>query len=337
MLSVVPTSEEDPALASVRFASELAWADAGAEAAEPEVTRLCMEAEEFIAMGKWVELATLMVTSAELIFSKVSEKDVECIFTIICSLVMKTENADEVSEITKIIAAKIIQQPHEKPAVRLKMLFNLYNSLQNPYGRFFIYMKALSLAVNRKVAEYIIPSFKHIDGFLKEWDVGIEEQRELFLAISNILKENKSLAKNSFKRLCAIIEFVKSPDMYECDLLDMPAIRQLEKDSKDALVYQLLNIFLTQRLDSYLEFHAANSTLLNSYGLVHEECITKLRLMSLVDLGSDRSSQIPYALIRDTLLICFIVLNAFRANVANVISTIQANKITEDGFQGCKA
>lgn len=31
MTTVVPTSEEDPALAVVRFASELAWADAGPE------------------------------------------------------------------------------------------------------------------------------------------------------------------------------------------------------------------------------------------------------------------------------------------------------------------
>lgn len=35
--------------------------------------------------------------------------------------------------------------------------------------------------------------------------------------------------------------------------------------------------------------------------LVHEECITKMRLMSLVDLASGGSGQIPYALIRDTL------------------------------------
>ena len=41
---------------------------------------------------------------------------------------------------------------------------------------------------------------------------------------------------------------------------------QLEKDTKYALVYQLLKIFLTQRLDAYLDFHAANSTLLKSYG-----------------------------------------------------------------------
>lgn len=36
-------------------------------------------------------------------------------------------------------------------------------------------------------------------------------------------------------------------------------------------------------------------------GLVHEDCITKMRLLSLVDLGSNESARIPYALIKDTL------------------------------------
>ncbi|KAI7992120.1 putative mediator of RNA polymerase II transcription subunit 26b [Camellia lanceoleosa] len=44
-----------------------------------------------------------------------------------------------------------------------------------------------------------------------------------------------------------IIEFVKAPDMFQCDLLDMPVVAQLEKDAKYALVYQLLKIFLTRR------------------------------------------------------------------------------------------
>ncbi|XP_031268560.1 eukaryotic translation initiation factor 3 subunit M-like [Pistacia vera] len=177
-----------------------------------------------------------------------------------------------------------------------------------------------------------------------------------------------------------IIEFVKAPDMFQCDLLDMPAIGQLEKDAKYALVYQLLKIFLTQRLDAYLEFQTANSTLLKSYGLVHEDCITKMRLMSLVDLGSSGSGQIPYALIRDTLRISedevemWVVkaitaklmdckmdqmnqvvivsrctervfsqhqwqtlrtkLATWRGNIANVISTIQTNKVTEEASQG---
>ncbi|XP_021297513.1 eukaryotic translation initiation factor 3 subunit M-like [Herrania umbratica] len=326
MATVVPTSEEDPALAVVRFTAELAWADAGPEVAEPHVTRLCLEAQECMVMGRWLDLASLMLTSADLVFSKVSDKDLECIFTVICNLVSKLENPDEELEVAKLISTKITQQPNDKPVMRLKILFNLYNLLEGPDSRFFVFMQALNLALNGKVTDPIIPSFKNIDSFLKEWNIGVKGQRNLFLTVANVLKENKSSAKDSFKFLTkylatfsgedsysmseakeeavrTVIEFVKAPDMFQCDLLDMPAVGQLEKDAKYALVYQLLKIFLTQQLDAYLEFQAANSTLLKSYGLVHEDCITKMRLMSLVDLGCNESGQIPYALVKDTLRI----------------------------------
>jgi translation initiation factor 3 subunit M len=263
-------------------------------------------------------------------------------------------------------------------------------------------MKALNLALTGKVSELIAPSFKKVDSFLKEWNIGVKEQRELYLGIANVLKESKSSSKDAFTFLTkylatfsgeeasnideakeeavrTIIEFVKTPDMFQCDLLDMPAIGQLEKDAKHMLVYQLLKIFLTQRLDAYLEFQAANSDLLKSYGLVHEECIAKMRLMSLVDLASNVSGQIPYAVIKDTLQIndneeeLWVVkaitmklidgkmdqmnqvvvvsrytervfgqqqwetlrtkLSTWRGNITNVISTIQANKLTEDSSQ----
>ncbi|KAK4799129.1 hypothetical protein SAY86_024494 [Trapa natans] len=81
----------------------------------------------------------------------------------------------------------------------------------------------------------------------------------------------------------------------------MPAVVQLENDSQYSSVYHLLRIFLTQNLDSYLEYQAANSSLLKDYGLVHDDCVTKMRLMSLVDLGSNESGWMTYAVIRDTL------------------------------------
>ena len=55
----------------------------------------------------------------------------------------------------------------------------------------------------------------------------------------------------------------------QCDLLDMPAVAQLEKDEKYQPVYQLLKIFLTQRLDSYLEFQSANTALLQGHGMFY--------------------------------------------------------------------
>ncbi|CAE5965831.1 unnamed protein product [Arabidopsis arenosa] len=402
MTTIVPTSEEDPFLAVVRFTSQLAWADAGPEAAEPEITRLCREAEESIVKEKWLELSTLMVTSAELVSSKISEKDLECTYTIICSIVKKVESPEEVLEIVKAIASKVAQQPSDKASLRLKILFNLYNLVDHPYARFQVYMKALTLAVDGKVTEYIVSSFKKIDNFLKEWNIDIKDQRELFLAIANVLKENKSLVNESLKFLTkylatfsnedaqvldeakeeavrAVIEFVKASTIFQCDLLDLPAVAQLEKDAKYAPVYQLLKIFLTQRLNAYTEFQNANPKFLQSYGLADEDCVTKMRLLSLVDLASDESGKIPYASIKDALQVneedveLWIVkaitaklidckmdqmnqvvivsrsserefgtkqwqslrtkLATWKDNISNIITTIESNKVTEEGSQ----
>lgn len=73
----------------------------------------------------------------------------------------------------------------------LSSLFNLYNLLEGPDSRFFVYMQALNLALNGKVVDHIVPSFKKIDSFLKEWNIGVKDQRNLFLTIANLLKENK--------------------------------------------------------------------------------------------------------------------------------------------------
>lgn len=325
MTTILPTSEEDPALAVVRFTAEMSWADAGAEVTEGQVSRLCVEAQECMVQNRWLDLASLMLTSADVIFSKASEKDLECIYSVICNLVKRPEIVDEVHQMAELIATKVVQQPLDKPSLRLKILFNLYNFLEDPHSQFFVYMKALNLAIGGKVTEHVLPSLKNIDNFLKEWNLGVKEKRDLFLAVANVIKDSKSSARDSFSFIVkyletfsgeesslseakeeavrAVVEFVKAPDMFQGDLLDMPAIEQLEKDPKYAPLYQLLKIFLTQRLDAYLSFHSSNADLLTSYGLVHEDCVAKMRLISLIDLGASASGQIPFSLIRETLQI----------------------------------
>lgn len=43
-----------------------------------------------------------------------------------CNLVKKPESLDQVHEMAELISAKIIQQPNDKPALRLKMYLTLY-------------------------------------------------------------------------------------------------------------------------------------------------------------------------------------------------------------------
>lgn len=79
-----------------------------------------------------------------------------------------------------------------KTSLILYSLFNLYNLLETPYSRFYVYLKALNLAIHGKVTEHVIPSFAKMDSFLKDWgSIGVGEQRELLLTISDILKDNK--------------------------------------------------------------------------------------------------------------------------------------------------
>eukprot|EP00252_Welwitschia_mirabilis_P007638 TRINITY_DN19227_c0_g2_i2.p1 TRINITY_DN19227_c0_g2~~TRINITY_DN19227_c0_g2_i2.p1 ORF type:complete len:411 (+),score=85.75 TRINITY_DN19227_c0_g2_i2:204-1436(+) len=325
MSLLVETSDEDAYLAVARFTAEMAWSGAGPEVAEPEVMRYLEEAQGYMVENRWSDLSSLLLTSAKVIFANAAEKDLECIFTVICNLVTKVESPDEALAMADQIATRVIQEANDKPSLGLKILFNLYNVLDNPYSKFLVYKKVLQLAVAGKVTDLLIPSIKKMDMYLKEWNLRKNDQQELFLTISNILKETKGFQKDSYSFLVkylstfsaddayiseakedaarAIIEFVKAPDMFQCDLLGMPAVAQLEKDGKYVLVYRLLKIFLTQRLDAYLDFQAANSAFLKSYGLVHEDCITKMRLMSLADLASKGGGEISYASVRDTLRI----------------------------------
>ncbi|KAF5785920.1 hypothetical protein HanRHA438_Chr10g0446721 [Helianthus annuus] len=39
-----------------------------------QVSSLYLEAREFMIAGRWLDLASLMITSADLVFSKVSDK-----------------------------------------------------------------------------------------------------------------------------------------------------------------------------------------------------------------------------------------------------------------------
>ncbi|KAG6541293.1 hypothetical protein Mapa_017346 [Marchantia paleacea] len=324
MTTLVETSDEEPTMAVARTIAELAWSQGGADIAEPAVAQYVSEAEALLVSGRFSDLASLLLTSADVVLANAPEKDLECIFTVICNLVNKAQSPDEALEMADQIGNKLIVQPIDKPALRLKILFHLYNMLATPYGRYVIFKRALKLAILGKVTELIVPSLKRLDTFIKEWNIGNSEKRELYLTATNVLKETKGSGKESFVFLVkylasfagedaataseakeeavrAIIEFVKAPDMFQCDLLEMLPVRQLERDAKYAPVYRLLDIFLTSQLDTYLEFQNANSATIKTYGLVQEEAMTKMRLMSLAGLASKGSGEIPYSVVRETL------------------------------------
>lgn len=78
MATIVNTTEEEPILSVVRFTSDLTWADAGPDVAETETGRLFREAEEHILAERWVDMASLMLASADVLLnsSRASDKGI---------------------------------------------------------------------------------------------------------------------------------------------------------------------------------------------------------------------------------------------------------------------
>eukprot|EP00271_Cylindrocystis_brebissonii_P014810 TRINITY_DN36384_c0_g1_i1.p1 TRINITY_DN36384_c0_g1~~TRINITY_DN36384_c0_g1_i1.p1 ORF type:complete len:411 (+),score=86.82 TRINITY_DN36384_c0_g1_i1:191-1423(+) len=329
MASLVWTSDEEPRLVVAKYIAELAWADGGKDVAG-EVASFCDEAERLLSdSDRVMDFIKLLLTSSDLVLTKASEKDAECVFAVISSFVPKaTPGLDRA--LVGEISAKLLAKPQERPALRMKLLISLYNLVRNPAIQFQLYMDMLNFATAAKVTELIVPSFKRLDALIREWGRGPKEQRALFLAVSNILKETKGSSRESFSYLLkylgtfsveegpalaaakddaarAVVEFVRAPDLFQSDLLDLPSVRQLSKDRKHGPLYTLLEIFLTQYLDDYIKFQSKNAEFLEAAGLVHEDCVTKMRLLSLAALATEGRrgglGEVRYSQISETLQI----------------------------------
>lgn len=127
-------------------------------------------------------------------------------------------------------------------SVYICSLFSLYNLLPSSYGKAFVYKKALELATAGKAAEYIIPSFKNIDSFVSEWGIGNLEQRDLYLAITSILKDHKGCDMRDSLRL--VIKFLSIATYVAWFCTDTIQSFSLMIDSMSKEYFNFLNKYL---------------------------------------------------------------------------------------------
>ncbi|CAI5487466.1 unnamed protein product [Closterium sp. Naga37s-1] len=314
MATLVPTSEEEPTLVVARFCAEIAWAEGGEEVAGPAVAQAVAEAGMLLAANRNADLVSLLLTSAETVLAKGSEKDVEGAFTFIASLIPKADSKEQVEALASQLASKLLMAPADKPALKLKILVFLYNALVAcPRARYVVFAAALRLALAAKQHELMLPLARRFSAAcFREWGGAVdkEELKELYLSLGALLQDTKGGAKdasaftNKYLSLFtaaeaasspaaqqaaaqAAIDFIRTPDAFQSDLLDLPAVHHLASVPEHAPLHALLCVFLKERLPQFHAFVQANPTALETYGLSHDECEAKMRLLSLAVLASD--------------------------------------------------
>jgi translation initiation factor 3 subunit M len=100
----------------------------------------------------------------------------------------------------------------------------------------------------------------------------------------------------------AAVEFIGAADLFQCDLLDLPAVAAYVNHPTAGAVLALLGTMLTGKLADLTALTAANPKLLQSLNLSVDAVMTKMRLLSLAALGAEADAgEVPYATIKATL------------------------------------
>lgn len=292
------SSEEEQALSLSQFLNQ-------AKTKTKEDTSFSEACAKLIAEGKYLNLWNNLIEESPVLFSDSPEKDVEGFYYAVTSLLKRQEQTAIHQTIPKLLAA-ITSNTEEKSLLRLKILGNAYNILdRNPADRYLIFLTILTYSSSSKHPEVIITHFKDIEKRIAEWGLDANRTRELYKKIRDIYKQSHKnneahkwtiqylnlLDNNSNSEeneaVNAALEAIRLPDLFQFDsLLDVQAIKQLEKHPKHAKLFQLLTIFVRDNLDTFKSFINANTGLLHQLGIDEEEATKKMRYLSLASLAS---------------------------------------------------
>lgn len=115
--------------------------------------------------------------------------------------------------------------------------------------------------------------------------------------LSTYTEEHASHAKDDAQR--CIVSFIADPGTFLMDhLLTLKPVKYLEGEK----IHDLLTIFVSDKLSSYIDFYNANKNFVDSLGLNHEQNLQKMRLLTFMQMAETKK-EIPFQTIQDELQI----------------------------------
>lgn len=197
---------------------------------------------------------------------------------------------------------KMTKAPDQTLArVCLQSLWRLFSNLEptSPL-RYHVYYHLVQVA---KQADQVKEVFSGVDQLKTQFaqcPPSNEQMQKLYRLLHDVLKdingelaskvmiellgtytaENASYAREDAMK--CIVTALADPNTFLLDpLLSLKPVRFLEGE----LIHDLLSVFVSEKLPSYLQFYQNHKEFVNSQGLNHEQNIKKMRLLSFMQLA----------------------------------------------------
>ncbi|KAF9167133.1 hypothetical protein DFQ26_005745 [Actinomortierella ambigua] len=280
-----------------------------------EEQALVKEVTPIVEAEKLTEATKVILRESKTLLES-PEREFEGAFNLLAALVMANEDKALLAEVLKIVSS----DANQKTAIKFKVLSNIFNILPaNSAQRLTVFSTIVDLAAASDEIDLVIPQLPYVSAWIQEWGVSVDEERALYLSLSDRLKEtgntkqsldlllkylttfNGASQLDAQKPLAtrAVVESLGAADELNFEnLLKIDAIQHLKGEK----VYELLSVFLNGNVQDYRQLVAKHTGLVGELKLDEEENLRKMRLLSLASLGSEHlTRELGYAQIAEAL------------------------------------
>ncbi|KAL0607522.1 Eukaryotic translation initiation factor 3 subunit M [Plecturocebus cupreus] len=219
---------------------------------------------------------------------KEDDKDVESVMNSVVSLLLILE-PDKQEALIESLCEKLVKfREGERPSLRLQLLSNLFHGMnKNTPVRYTVYCNLIKVAASCGAIQYIPTELDQVRKWISDWNLNTEKKHTLLRLLYEALvdcKKSDAASKGMVESLGSytednasqarvdahrcIVRTLKDPNAFLFDhLLTLKPVKFLEGE----LIHDLLTIFVSAKLASYVKFYQNNKDFIDSLGLLHEQ------------------------------------------------------------------
>ncbi|KAF2725635.1 PCI-domain-containing protein [Polychaeton citri CBS 116435] len=264
-----------------------------------------------------------IVTAASAL-NKAPERELQAAYNLLIHLITYASDPDIfIARVCQYLSQPVTSSAHNSTGLVLGILASLFNAVEpDDETRFNILLAINSTISNSGNYETLRPQLKNLDGWIAEWELEPDNQRKLFLTISESAAAADETADTYTYLLKALRTTQSSPSTDEArelglralklallnekhfdfqDLTSLDSIQALRKS--DPVWLELLELFSAENFDDFQDFKEANGSFLSDEGLDEDVLDRKSRLLTLASLAAQASQtrQLPYSSIAKAL------------------------------------
>ncbi|XP_071809336.1 eukaryotic translation initiation factor 3 subunit M-like [Asterias amurensis] len=259
-----------------------------------------------------------IIQSADVIWKLTDSAEIEGVFNSILSLLIY-QPPECLNQLGKLLSDHLVSAGEEYAEAKLRILSNLFYGVgvENLLCH-HIYCCMLKVAARGKNADHVETELEVVKKWIKKWDLNRDQTTTILRLLYEALKEGKqtessnkvmvellgtytednaSQAREEAHR--CIVNSLSDPKIFLFDhLLTLRPVKFLEGE----LIHELLNIFVSGKLEDYMTFFKNNQDFIMTLGLSHEQNLQKMRILSFVSMAIDQK-EIPFSTIENELKI----------------------------------